>query len=145
MNSVFIVSSPDVSFASEYVLQRSGRPRHPPYPCCPVCFDHVCVCVLCSGMDTWSAYNFEVTSFKLCFLQTVFSKPLFAGDGQSFDGKRDFPLRTICLCAETRTKIRAVVVEEPFPCKWLALDMACYCCKVAFIWWLFSVMWSCSL
>lgn len=130
MNSVFIVSSPGVSFASEYVLQSSGRPCHPPYPCCPVCFDRVCVCVV-----TWihDPCSFEVTSLELWFLQSAFSKPLFAGDGQSFDGKRDFSLRAICLCAEIRTKIRAVVVEEPCACKWLALDVACCCHKVAVI------------
>lgn len=100
------------------------------------------VCVLCRGMDTWSAYSFEVTSLELCFLQTLCSKPLFAGDGQC---KRDFSLRAICICAEIRKKIRAVVVEEPFSCKWFALDVASCCRKVAIMWWLLSVMWSWSL
>lgn len=45
-----------------------------------------------------------MTSLELCFLQTVSSKPVFAGDGQSTDGKRDFSLRAVCLSAEIRTK-----------------------------------------
>lgn len=76
-----------------------------------------------------------MTCLELCFLHTVFSKPPFAGDGKSFDRKKDFSLTEICLCAKIRTKIRAlVVVEEPLACKWLALNVACLlpegCCHM---------------
>lgn len=53
-------------------------------------------------------------------MHTVFSKPPFAGD------RRNFSLSEICLGAEIRTKIRALVVaEKPF-----ALNVACYCQKL---------------
>lgn len=134
MKAVFRVSFPDVFIppASRWVLQRSvstlasSRPEY---------LVLSCVCVLYSGRDAQSGYSFEET--ELCFLCTDFSKSLFAGDRKFSDKERDVRLTEICLCEEIRTKIRRLVVEELFACRYCfkcGLLLPRGCCHMIAVW-----------